>query len=138
MTVTRSRLTSKAATVEKALRMSVQGVRKSKYRNKPVIVNGERFDSGVEYKRWCELVILERAGEIHGLRRQFKFPLTGSGFTVVAHYIADAVYVTKTGDIVAEDTKSEATAKLPLFRLKSKLFRDNYGYDITIHGGKSK
>lgn len=108
----------------------------SKYRNKPIVVDGERFDSGVEYKRWLELKLLERAGEIRDLQRQVKFPLCGSGFTVVAHYIADATYRTNAGEPVAEDTKSEATAKLPLFRLKSKLFRDNYGYDITIHGGK--
>ena len=129
----RERLPRKSAQTTAALKALVSPKR-SKFRNVKITVDGVTYDSKVEYARWCELKILERAGEITDLRRQVRIPLCGSGFTVVAHYIADATYRTKDGVPVTEDTKSEATAKLPLFRLKSKLFKDNYGYDITIVG----
>jgi hypothetical protein len=48
-----------------------------KYRNKPVTVDGIRFDSQREYERWCELRLLERAGAIAGLERQVTLPLDG-------------------------------------------------------------
>ena len=46
-----------------------------KYKNKKITVDGESFDSKREYRRWCELRLLERAGEITDLQRQFKFVL---------------------------------------------------------------
>ena len=135
MTTMRTVLPRKSAATTAALKALVR--KPSKYRNHKITVDGVTFDSKLEYARWCELKLLERAGEITDLRRQVKIPLCGSGFTVVAHYIADAAYKTKAGVPVTEDTKSEATAKLPLFRLKFKLFRDNYGYDISIVGRKN-
>lgn len=137
MTTMKTRLPSKAATVEKALRMSVQGVRKSKFRNVRVEHEGVVYDSKAELKRWLELKLLERAGEITKLRRQVVYPLYGSGHTKICDYIADHVFYDKRGVQIVEDVKSAPTAKLPLFRLKAKLLRDNYGYDITIHGGKN-
>ena len=46
-----------------------------KYHSKKITKDGETFDSIKEYKRWCELSLLERAGEITNLRRQVKFVL---------------------------------------------------------------
>lgn len=40
-------------------------------------VDGIRFDSLKEARRWSELRLLERAGEIRNLRRQVKIPLIG-------------------------------------------------------------
>ena len=37
--------------------------------------NGEIFDSSKEYRRFCELQLLERAGKISGLKRQVTFEL---------------------------------------------------------------
>ena len=37
--------------------------------------DGMKFDSKKEYKRYCELMLLERAGKISGLERQPKFEL---------------------------------------------------------------
>ena len=47
----------------------------SKYGNKKIEYNGEVFDSKKEYKRWCELKLLERAGKISDLKRQVKYVL---------------------------------------------------------------
>lgn len=38
-------------------------------------VTGELFDSSKEYRRWCELKLLERAGKVSGLKRQVTFEL---------------------------------------------------------------
>lgn len=56
-----------------------------KYGNKNIIKDGEVFDSIKEYKRWCELLLLERAGEITNLRRQVKYVL------IPAQYEPDTV-----------------------------------------------
>ena len=34
-----------------------------KYNNKPVVVDGVRYDSKKEYARWVELTLLQKAGE---------------------------------------------------------------------------
>ncbi len=43
----------------------------------PVTVDGIRFDSTKEARRWGELRLMERAGEIRNLQRQVKIPLEG-------------------------------------------------------------
>lgn len=43
----------------------------------PCEVDGIRFDSTKEARRWGELRLMERAGEIRNLRRQVPIPLEG-------------------------------------------------------------
>lgn len=51
----------------------------SKYHNKKYTApNGEVFDSMKEYKRYCNLLLLETAGKIRDLKRQVKFVLIPS------------------------------------------------------------
>ena len=50
----------------------------SKYRNRKTIHDGITFDSKGEANRYCELKILERAGEISDLTLQPKFTLQES------------------------------------------------------------
>ena len=47
----------------------------SKYHSKKITVDGEEFDSKKESRRWQELRLLEKTGEIQGLRRQAPFEL---------------------------------------------------------------
>jgi hypothetical protein len=49
--------------------------KRSKYRNKPVIVDGLRFDSKREAARWQELKLLHRDRKITGLQRQVRVGL---------------------------------------------------------------
>ena len=49
--------------------------KRSKYNNKKILVNGVKFDSMKEYKRYLQLQMLERAGEITDLQRQVKYVL---------------------------------------------------------------
>lgn len=50
---------------------------KRKWRNQPCEVDGVRFDSKGEARRWEELRLLQLAGEISELRRQVRIPLIG-------------------------------------------------------------
>ncbi len=49
----------------------------NKYSAKRTVLDGIRFDSKREAKRWAELCLLERAGEIADLRRQVPLMLEG-------------------------------------------------------------
>lgn len=100
-----------------------------KFKNKTITTADGKFDSNLEYCRWCELLTLQKIGQIKGLERQKKFVLIdksihGKEIT----YIADFVYFDG-GKYVVEDTKSSAT-KTPLYRLKKRLLAERYGIKI--------
>ena len=90
-------------------------------------VNGITFDSKAEAARYQQLLILKKAGRISKLRLQTRWPLLVSG-TEVAVYVSDFDYLTCEGEHVVFDTKGVLT---PVFRLKAKMFRAQYGFDIT-------
>jgi hypothetical protein len=98
-----------------------------KYRNKPTTVDGIRFASMKEARRWDELKLLERAGEIADLKRQQPFALKVNG-RLICTYVADAVFRdVKTGETVIEDVKSPITRKNPTYRIKAKLMAALHG-----------
>ena len=47
----------------------------SKYGAIKTVLDGIKFDSKAEARRWAELRLLERAGQIHDLQRQVKLEL---------------------------------------------------------------
>ena len=69
-----------------------------KYHAKKTGLDGLTFDSQKEARRYAELKLLERAGQIHSLRRQVKYELIPAqkihGRTVerACSYMADFVY----------------------------------------------
>lgn len=101
---------------------------RSKYHNRKVIVDGMRFDSVKEAKRWRELCLMYRAGEIGEVERQVEFVLiptqrirTPDGKTKTERavkYIADFVYTDKNGRQVVEDVKGVRTKE---YIIKRKL-----------------
>lgn len=116
----------------------------SKYHSKKIEVDGITFDSRKEYRRWCELSLLERVGKITDLQRQVKYiliPTQYEPYTVGKNgalkrgkvierecsYIADFVY-TENGNIVVEDTKGFRTAD---YKIKRKLM-------LAVHGIRIK
>jgi hypothetical protein len=117
----------------------------SKYRNRKTEVDGIVFDSAKEARRWQELQLLERAGEIKSLRRQVPIVCEVNG-QLVCKWVSDFAYqeFVKAGwhgeDVfvhgksfwreVFEDVKSAYTRKLPVYRLKAKLVQALHG--ITI------
>ncbi len=94
--------------------------------------DGLKFDSKMELKRWNELKILERIGDIENLQRQVCFVLTAHGVDI-CKYIADFVYY-QNGLKIVEDVKGVQT---PEFKLKAKLFQAQYGFGIYLTGQKS-
>jgi hypothetical protein len=95
----------------------------SKYKNVKTVVDGIKFASKREAARWCELVLLERAGQITELRRQEKFVLAPSvsinGRKAPAlRYFADFVYRDASGQFVIEDVKGAIT---DVYRVKRHL-----------------
>ncbi|NLB90534.1 MAG: DUF1064 domain-containing protein [Clostridiales bacterium] len=98
-----------------------------KYRNRKTIIDGITFDSKGEANRYCELKLLQRAGEISDLTLQPKFTLQESfkknGKTHRAiTYIADFQYQ-ENGKTIIEDYKGMETE---VFRIKRKLFEKRY------------
>lgn len=103
---------------------------RAKYRNKKVYWDDKVFDSTKEYKRWRDLLLMLKSGDIAQLQRQVKYPLVVEG-KKVAGYIADHVYVdAKTGHRIVEDVKSDITRKLPNYVLKKKLMKAIYNIEI--------
>lgn len=95
--------------------------KRSKFGNRKVEIDATSFDSEKEGRRYRDLKLMERAGEIRFLRLQERFPLV-VGDTTVAHYVADFVYVRNADDVqVIEDVKSEITRKDKTYRLKAKI-----------------
>lgn len=98
-----------------------KGKKGSNRGNKKITVDGVTYDSQKEYKRYLELVVLERAGVISDLRRQVKYVLIptqrepdtvgvrggikkGKLIEKECAYIADYVYM-ENGKEIVEDCK---------------------------------
>lgn len=84
------------------------------------------FDSKKEYRRWQELLLMEQAGEISGLKRQCSI-LIEEGFYYhgkkiqAIKYKADHLYV-RDGNIVVEDVKP--------FDKKRNKYRTTHDFDL--------
>ena len=110
----------------------------SKYNNTPderIAQNATiRFSSKAEAKRYDELMLMLKVGEIRDLKLQPQFTLqeaytTPDGKHIRAiRYVADFSYNTERGFVV-EDVKSKAT-KTRVYELKRKLMREKYGIEI--------
>ena len=115
----------------------------NKYKNQKVTLDGITFDSKREAKRYCELKMLEKAGEITHLQRQVKFLLIPSQYEMVVDakgkskqkcierectYVADFQYQdAHTGDLIVEDTKGMRTKD---YIIKRKLMLSKYNIKI--------
>lgn len=107
---------------------------RSKYHAKKTVVDGIKFDSRKEAERWQELKLLEKAGEISGLKRQVRFELipaqkdkeTGKVIERACSYVADFYYM-EGGKPVIEDVKG---LKTDVYRIKKKLMLQRYGIRI--------
>ena len=105
----------------------------NKYRNKKVEVDGIKFDSQREYKRYCQLILLQKLGEISELKIQVPFELIpkqkklNGKFEHPVRYIADFSYI-KNCVTVIEDSKGVRTAD---YIIKRKLMLKVYGIEIV-------
>ena len=98
-----------------------------KYRNVPTVVDGMRFDSKAEARRYGELKLLRAAGEVVWFTRQVPFHLPGG-----IRYVADFLVVWADGrQPSVEDVKGVLTR---VSANKIKQVRALYGVEVQIVG----
>ena len=107
-----------------------------KYANEITVVDGIRFDSRAEARRWADLQLLQKAGLVRDLQRQVRYILVpkqkrpSGGIEREKAYIADFVYVdTKTGRTVCEDVKGAEPA---LWGWKRALMLHVHGIEVSV------
>lgn len=107
----------------------------NKYFNKKVIVDGIKFDSKKEAKRYTELKLLKKAGLIKELELQKKFEIQpkytnnkGEHIRAITYKTDFFYYDNKKEQYIVEDTKGYRT---DVYKLKKKLFEFKYP-DLTI------
>ena len=105
----------------------------SKYSNEKTVIDGKRFDSKKEARRYCELISLQRAGHIRNLECQKRFELIpaqkDSTGKVIEHkcvYVADFCYEMD-GEVIVEDVKG---MKTDVYIIKRKLMLYKYGIRV--------
>ena len=105
----------------------------TKYKAVKTEVDGIKFDSKKEAKRYLVLKEMEKNGEISDLKRQVPYELipkqkTHEGKAVRScEYKADFVYLNKEGRTVVEDVKG---FKTPDYKIKWKLMLHRYGIEV--------
>lgn len=125
------------------IQRNVQHRKPNKYHNQHESVGGIKFHSKKEARRYRQLMVMLKAGEISDLRLQPQFTLQESyvtpqgGRVRAVKYVADFSYqrpVREGADTrweaVVEDVKSRAT-KTAQYEVKRKWFRAKYGFDVT-------
>lgn len=97
----------------------------NKYHNKKIIVDGIKFDSQKEAKRYQELVLLQKSGVICDLQLQVPFELVPAiKEERSVKYIADFAYkYPPYMHMVVEDVKGYRT---DVYKIKRKLFKWRY------------
>lgn len=94
-----------------------------KYHAQPTVVDGHRFASKKEANRFCELRLLQRAGQISKLKLQPVYPIFVAS-THVFDYVADFQYE-EGAAIITEDVKGYKT---DVYRIKKKCFQAMYSH----------
>lgn len=117
--------------------------------------DGRMFDSATERNRYEQLLLMQRAGEIEGLRLQQRFciiPALKDRQVVqlktrrkivervierAAYYTADFVYKTKDGRYCIEEVKSAGTMLARDYSLRRKLIRWRLQMHNERHGRRN-
>ena len=99
-------------------------------------LDGFAFDSRKEARRYTELKLLVRVGEISELELQKSFVLAESvkfnnepRAKPAIRYVADFAYM-ENGVMIVEDVKSKATKSLPVYRMKKHLMKSIHDIEI--------
>ncbi|MBO5663597.1 MAG: DUF1064 domain-containing protein [Clostridia bacterium] len=126
---------------------------RNKYYSRKITIEGMTFDSKKEARRYRELRLLEKAGEVTDLKRQVEYELIPAQFEEIptgetykrgdrkgqpktkrvclelgVKYVADFTYTTKDGETVVEDVKGyKGGGAYSMFTIKRKLM-------LYVHG----
>lgn len=100
-----------------------------KYRNIPVELDGHKFPSKAEARRYGELKLLARANEIRDLELQPQFLFEHNGVRI-GSYKADFAYRLKHSDQrIIEDVKSPAS-KTQAYQLRKRMMLAFHGIEV--------
>lgn len=129
--------------------------KQAKYRNVKTYVDGIKFDSKAEARRYSELKLLVRTGVISSLvlqpsfevlpkvkepketflKREAKLKLLGKKtsrrWLPARRYTADFQYI-ENGNLIVEEVKGEITAKETAYRLRRHAFLVRHGEVIDL------
>lgn len=113
--------------------------RANKYGAKPTEIDGIKFASKAEAKRYGELKHLERIGLIWDLKLHVEYPLIVNG-QKVGKYTCDSEYMEAGAaggsELVTEDVKGRAARDWPL---RKRLFAALYGRQVReIKSGRRR
>lgn len=107
--------------------MNERDILMNKYRSKSMVIDGHKFPSKKEGRRYQELKMLEKSGVISDLQLQVPYELVPKqGKVKPVKYVADFVYK-ENGETVVEDVKG---IKTQVYKIKSKLMLWRYGIKI--------
>lgn len=98
-------------------------MKKSKYLNIRTEIDGIKFASKAEAKRYQELKLMLNANNIKSFIMQTPWLLPGG-----VKYISDFLVFHNDGTIVVEDVKG---VKTDVYKLKKRLFEASYPFKIT-------
>lgn len=108
----------------------------NKYHSKRIDSADGKFDSAIEYKRWCYLKVLQAEGRIENLVRQVPYTLIpaqykdGKCLFRECRYVSDMEYdIVETGEHIVEDVKGII---LPIFRLKQKMMFYLFRVEVKV------
>lgn len=107
---------------------AVEQPKRAKYGNEPVVLDGHKFDSKFQAKRYGELKNMQAAGLIDDLRLEPSYALHVNGIRIGA--IEPDFTFMRSGELVAEDTKTKVT-KTPLYEWKRRHLEIEYGISIV-------
>ena len=103
-------------------KLKIRLARKQKYNNKPVTIDGIRFDSIKEGKRYNYLKSLEKTGQVLSFVRQKAFKLPGN-----IKYFCDFEVCWANGETTVEDVKG---FKTQVYKIKKKIVEEIYNIKI--------
>lgn len=111
--------------------------KRNKYGATKVHAYGIKFDSKKEYKRYNELTLLVKAGEIQSFVHQVPFIYETDGKKMFK-YVADYVIVNNDGsrrveDVKGFDKKTQKFRTTALFNLKKKLIEAQHKIKIELY-----
>ena len=97
----------------------------NKYGSRRTEVDGIKFASAMEARRYQYLKEMEKTGRISDLSLQVRFPFKHDG-QLICTYVADFLYI-EDGEPIVEDVKGRVT---PVYAIKRKMMKAFYGKTI--------
>lgn len=127
---------SKQKMLQELDKLDGKNTAKSKYLNKKIEINGYVFDSQKEADYYCQLKLLQKAGEVKKIELQPEFELlpkfTKNNITYQPIiYKADFKVTYLDGHTEIIDVKGSEAFRTQVYRIKKKMFEYQYP-DLTI------